>query len=206
MKTLLRSLFLLLVLAIACLALGAIWLRNTGLSARHAPGPFETAAARRARRFAIPRSAKELRNPLQPTPEAWTEGRKHFADHCAVCHANDGSGNAELGRNLYPQAPDMRLPDTQNLTDGELYYIIQNGVRFTGMPAWGEAGPHDHQSWSLVLFIRHLPKLTPEELKDMEHYNPKSEADRREEREEEEFLNAPPEPAGSARPRKGEKR
>jgi len=63
------------------------------------------------------------------------EAKAHFADHCAICHANNGSGNTEIGRNLYPKAPDMRLPQTLNLTDGELYYTIHNGIRLTGMPA-----------------------------------------------------------------------
>ncbi len=44
-----------------------------------------------------------------------------------------------MGRNMYPPAPDMRLAETQQMTDGELFYIIQNGVRLTGMPAWGSA-------------------------------------------------------------------
>ena len=61
------------------------------------------------------------------------------ADHCATCQANGGSGQTEIGQNLYPKAPDMRLPRTQNLRDGEIYYIINNGVRLTGMPAWGES-------------------------------------------------------------------
>lgn len=67
----------------------------------------------------------------------------------------------------------MRLPATQSLSDGELYYIIRNGVPLTGMPAWGE--PHlnqDDESWQLALFIRHLSHLTAEEIKAMESYNP----------------------------------
>ena len=71
------------------------------------------------------------------TEEAIAEGRAHFADHCASCHANDGSGDTEMGRGLYPRAPDMRLAATQNLEDHELFYIIENGIRLTGMPAWG---------------------------------------------------------------------
>jgi hypothetical protein len=81
-----------------------------------------------------------------------------------VCHAPDGSGQTEVGRNLYPKVPDLRLPLTQNLTDGQLRYIIRNGVRLTGMPGW--ARPHDEQSddsWKLVLFIRNLRQLTSEE-------------------------------------------
>jgi mono/diheme cytochrome c family protein len=61
---------------------------------------------------------------------------EHFADHCASCHANDGSGDTELGRNLWPKAPDMRAAPTQRLTDASCFYIIEHGVRFTGMPAW----------------------------------------------------------------------
>src|SRR5207247_5909710 len=54
------------------------------------------------------------------------------------CHANDGSGQTEMGQHLYPRVPDMRLARTQELTDGELFAIIEDGVRFTGMPAWGD--------------------------------------------------------------------
>ena len=65
---------------------------------------------------------------------------------------------------MYPPAPDMREADTQNMTDGELFYIVQNGIRLTGMPVWGSGSDHDAEdSWKLVRFIRHLPKLTVEE-------------------------------------------
>src|SRR5260370_37409386 len=80
----------------------------------------------------------------------------------------------------------MRLAGTQQVTDGELYYISRNGVPLTGMPAWGEPDtPQDDDSWQLVLFIRHLAKLTAEEINDMEHYNPVGEMEREEEREHE---------------------
>ena len=55
------------------------------------------------------------------------------------------------------RAPDMRQRETQSLTDGELFYIIQNGVRLTGMPGWGGGSSHDElDSWKLVRFVRHL--------------------------------------------------
>jgi mono/diheme cytochrome c family protein len=119
------------------------------------------------------------------------QGRNHWADHCATCHANNGSGETEMGRNLYPKAPDMRHPETQSLSDGELYYIIRNGVRMTGMPAWGkpEDGDSDHETWMLVSFIRPLPQLSAEEETAMEKFNPKSAAEREEEEQEEDFLN-----------------
>jgi hypothetical protein len=82
----------------------------------------------------------------------------------------------------------MRQPQTQNMTDGEIYYTIHNGIRLSGMPAWGETDKDD-DSWKLVVFIRHLPQLIPEEEKEMERLNPKTPAERSEEEEEEQFLN-----------------
>ncbi|HYL10340.1 MAG TPA: c-type cytochrome [Candidatus Acidoferrales bacterium] len=203
MKTLRRLIVFGLIAIVAAVAAAAIWLKSTGLSARPAPGALEIALSRRARHFAIPEKARALQNPMTASPELLTEGRRHFADHCAGCHSNDGSGRTEMGEKLYPRAPDMRLPQTQQLTDGELYYIIQNGVRLTGMPAWGEGTPDDHQSWHVVLFIRHLPQLTPAELADMERYNPRSPAEQLEGQQEEEFLNAPPEKTKAPAPKRG---
>lgn len=138
-----------------------------GFSAREKPSRLEAFLARHARKIATPSGAKELRNPYQPTPETLAEARSHFSEHCALCHGNDGRGDTIIGRNLYPRAPDMRDHETQELTDGELFYVISNGVRFTGMPAWGvEDSPEE--IWKLVVFIRHLPQLTPEELKAMQ--------------------------------------
>jgi hypothetical protein len=92
-----------------------------------------------------------------------------------MCHGNDGSGNTHVGQNLYPRVPDMRLAATQDLTDGELYYIIDNGVKMSGMPAWGGDPEHGPEAnWHLVQFIRHLPKLTPAEEAHMRDLNPKA--------------------------------
>jgi hypothetical protein len=93
-----------------------------------------------------------------------------------------------MDRIFIRNTPDMRQAETQNLTDGEIYYIIHNGIRLTGMPAWGDPGKDD-DSWKLVLFIRHLPRMTPQEMKEMEQFNPKSTPDRSEEEDEQRFLN-----------------
>ncbi len=123
------------------------------------------------------------------SPDVWAQARAHFADHCATCHANDGSGRTEIGQSLYPKAPDMRLPDTQRLTDGELYWIIANGVRLTGMPAWGDGGPNDVETWKLVHFVRHLSELTTEQISEMKGLNPKTPEEIKEEQEDLQFLN-----------------
>ncbi len=176
------------VLALLAIA-GMTYVVRTGLSARESPGALETRLARTVRAFAIPAAAKRTANPVPPTDEVLAEGMGHYADHCASCNANDGGGDREMGRGLFPKAPDMRLPSTQRLTDGELFYIIQNGVRFTGMPGWSAGtGTGDTSTWHLVHFIRHLPTLSPEELARMESMNPRSLEDVRQEIEEERFL------------------
>lgn len=167
-----------------------------GFSAHDEPSALEAFAARLARRLAVPAHDRDLANSYPASPENIREGLEHFADHCALCHANDGSGDTPFGRGLYPKPPDMRQPLTQSKTDGEIYYTIQHGIRLSGMPAFGEKNrPDDESSWKLVLFIRHLPRLTPEELKVMEHWNPKSLADRAEEEAEERFLRGEDLPA-----------
>ena len=123
----------------SCLAVVAAG-QLKGLSTRDAPSAAERLLARAVRRMAIPRDGRAAVNPVPFSQEAWAESRAHFADHCASCHANDGSGQTEIGQRLYPKAPDMRLPATQELTDGEIYWIIENGIRLTGMPAWGPGG------------------------------------------------------------------
>src|SRR6185295_13745805 len=152
-----------------------------GLSARSQPSAVERVLALMVRRWAIPRGAANAVNPVPFSAETWAEARAHFADHCASCHANDGSGRTTIGQNLYPKTPDMRLPPTQQLTDGELYWTIANGVRLTGMPAFG-SGANDTDTWKLVHFIRRLNELSAEQLKDMEGMNPRSPAEIEEER------------------------
>jgi mono/diheme cytochrome c family protein len=149
-----------------------------GTSARDEPSRLETVVARRLRQWAIPAHARHARNPVRASEDVVAEARSHFADHCAICHANDGSGRSEFGPGLYPKPPDLRQSPTQSMSDGELCYIIHNGIRFTGMPAFGSGPPEqDVDSWKLVHFIRHLPAITQAELEEMERLNPKSPAE-----------------------------
>jgi mono/diheme cytochrome c family protein len=179
------------VLLLVIVVIGATlaYVRSRGFSAKDEPGILEAFLARRLRLLAIPGSASGAVNPTTDNPEALTEAMEHFADHCASCHGNDGGGQTAIGKGMYPKPPDMRLAATQNLTDGELYYIVQNGVRFTGMPAFGASdNARDEASWKLVRFIRHLPQLTAEELARMKDLNPKTPGDLKEEEEIKKFL------------------
>jgi mono/diheme cytochrome c family protein len=187
-----RKRTLLLSIAVACIAAAAAfgWMTiRRGFSARDNPSGIETIIATTARQLAVPSQYRQLRNPLSASPDLHA-GMEHFADHCATCHANDGSGNTLFGKGFYPKPPDMRQKETQNKSDGELYYTIENGIRLSGMPAFGEehAKAGDMETWNLVLFIRHLPNQTVEELQQMEQLNPKTEKERQEEDEEQNFL------------------
>lgn len=160
-----------------------------GISTRTQPGKIEVLLATTLRRAAIPAHERDAKNPVQATPDVLREGMAHWADHCASCHGNNGNGETMYGKTMYPRPPDMRLARTQELSDGELYYTIKNGVRLSGMPAFGEPGDDDLDSWKLVAFIRHLPKLTAQEELQMEQLNPKTPEELQEEREEQQFLN-----------------
>jgi mono/diheme cytochrome c family protein len=157
-------------LGVFLLAIGTLywWIHSHGFSAREKPSGIEAFLARNARRLATPASARGMSNPVSRTELSIAEARDHFADHCAICHGNDGSGKTQINAGLYPPAPDMREEHTQRLSDGELFYIIRNGIRFTGMPGWGG---EDEENWKLVLFIRHLPKLSDKELELMKEIN-----------------------------------
>jgi mono/diheme cytochrome c family protein len=187
-----RKRTLLLSITVACVAAAAAlgWLTiRRGFSARDNPSAIETLIATTARQLAVPSQYRQLRNPLSSSSDLHA-GMEHFAGHCAACHGNDGGGDTLFAKGLYPKPPDMRQKETQNKSDGELYYTIENGIRLSGMPAFGEehANAGDMETWNLVLFIRHLPNQTAEELQQMEQLNPKTEKERQEEDEEQNFL------------------
>jgi mono/diheme cytochrome c family protein len=182
----------LLVLAAGLAIAAGVSILHNGLSARATPTAVEAMFARNVRHLAIPANARDEHNPIAASDETLTQARAHFADHCATCHGNDGGGNTMYGKGLYPKPPDLRATETQKLSDGELFWIIENGVRFTGMPAFGGGHGSQDDSWKLVLFIRHLPQLAMEERVEMERENPKGPQDREEDQEEQDFLRGQP--------------
>jgi predicted CXXCH cytochrome family protein len=137
---------------------------HRGFRAINQPSRIETVVAHTARNLSIPSAARSEKNPLEATQQSLQDGRDAFMARCQTCHGHDGSGLTPVGQSLYPRVPDLRSSQTQNLTDGAIHYIIENGVELTGMPAWHN--PHQAQgddSWNLVLFIRSLGPLTPQQ-------------------------------------------
>ncbi len=160
-----------------------------GFSAHDEPTRVEVVVARAVRHWAVPGELRDRKNPIPLTRDVLAEGRAHFADHCAGCHGNDGKGTSAMGAHMYPRTPDMTLAATQSLSDGELFSIIENGVRLTGMPGFGNGTAESAAgSWRLVHFVRHLRQLTPAEIAEMERLNPKSPDEWKQLQQEEEFL------------------
>jgi mono/diheme cytochrome c family protein len=122
----------LVLLAVGALGVGAYMMHHMmerGFSTRTEPMQMEKTLATTIRRRAIPSRYKTMKNPVVATPEVIHQGMAHWADHCAACHANNSSGDTMYGKTMYPRPPDMRQKDTQEMSDGELYYTIKNGVR-----------------------------------------------------------------------------
>jgi mono/diheme cytochrome c family protein len=186
-------------IAVLAIIVVCVTTMQSGVSARSQPTRVEATIARMARHFASPSAMRAARNAVPLTPAVLAQGRAHWADHCAACHGNDGKGTSGIGALMYPKTPDMTLAGTQALSDGELFAIIENGVRLTGMPAFGDGSAQSaRETWPLVHFIRHLPKLTAEEIEEMEKLNPKTAEEWQQLQQESAFLSggdtAPPPP------------
>jgi mono/diheme cytochrome c family protein len=151
-------------LAIVAVVAAFVVVRRGGLSASEEPGRLERSVAGRLVRLAIPADADRQQSPLGGQAEVWREAREHYLDHCAVCHGRDAKGQTDIGGNMYPKVPDLTSTEVQRRSDGALFYIIQNGIRWTGMPAWKkEHSPED--TWKLVAFIRKAPTLVEADMK-----------------------------------------
>src|SRR2546425_8426726 len=123
-----------------------------GCTAKKQPSKLETTLANMAKDVVIPIEATNLKNPLPASEEVIAQGQQAYMQSCALCHGADGHGRTELGRGMYPPAMDLTSPHVQNWTDAELFWIIQNGVRLTGMPSWASeerrVGKECRSRWS----------------------------------------------------------
>lgn len=128
-----------------------------GCTAGRQPSQNETSLANAAKDVAIPLQAGKMKNPLSETDEVLSQGQEVFLGSCAQCHGADARGDTEIGRNMDPPAMDLTSAHVQHWTDAELFWIIQNGVRLTGMPSW-KSSISGNDTWKLALFIHHLPR------------------------------------------------
>ena len=185
-----RSLWATALVVLSAVAL-LVFLHGHGISADRPSSVAEERAAVAAWRFLVPVDVKHATNPVAVSAAVMDEALAHWADHCAVCHGSDGRGATKLSRHMYPPVPDMGASRTQSLTDGELLYAIESGIPWTGMPAW-RTGTEEgtRESWALVHFIRHVPRLTPDEISRIDALMPKSPAALKLEQDIQDFLRS----------------
>jgi mono/diheme cytochrome c family protein len=129
-----------------------------GCTADKSPSQGETSLANAAKDVTIPLEAGKMKNPLPETDEVVSQGQEVFLGSCAQCHGADAHGDTNVGHNMNPPAMDLSSPHVQHWSDAELFWIIQNGVRLTGMPSW-KSSISDNDTWKLAHFIHNLPRL-----------------------------------------------
>jgi len=139
---------------------GALVLLTSGCPASKKPSKLETTLANVAKDVVIPFEAQNLKNPAPATDENIQAGQQTYLQQCALCHASDGRAETKLGLAMYPPAMDLHSPHVQRWTDAELFWITQNGVRLTGMPAFRQS-LSENQIWQVALLLANADKLPP---------------------------------------------
>src|SRR5262249_33153927 len=131
-------------------------LLTSACTANKKPSRVEQALANMAKDVVIPIQAEDLKNPLNPHDStAVRDGQQIYGQACALCHGATGRADSEMGQSMYPPAMDLTSPHAASWSDADLFWIIQNGIRFTGMPAWkGQISEPD--TWKVILFLRTL--------------------------------------------------
>jgi|ERR1700674_2017387 mono/diheme cytochrome c family protein len=151
-----RHVFLLLIGAVAFAVLALVFISRLDPSALREPGWLEQHFGPRLKRYLIARRSREgIPSPPtdMETSMSISEGRSLYGQKCAMCHGTDGRKPADTGRLMYPQSPDLQSPAVQGYSDRELFWIIKNGIRFSGMPGIGKIEIDEH-IWNLVDYIR----------------------------------------------------
>jgi mono/diheme cytochrome c family protein len=155
MKTAFIVLLVLLVAAAMLLA------ARFNLSAMPDPGRFEARVMTLGKHWSVARAVREhpVAEPASD-PSSLDSGGMTFNGDCAFCHGQDGKTPSDVGEAMYPRVPSLASAEVQRYSDAELFWIIKNGNRFTGMGAFGKS-LGDNQIWDLVRYIRSLRDAVP---------------------------------------------
>jgi mono/diheme cytochrome c family protein len=140
-------------------------------SARQEPGLLEKLTAGYAVEKSVAKRAPDSKNPLSINAEVLNSGMSHYRANCVICHGAPGVKPGELAAGLNPPAPDLADSHLQEeWTDGDLFWIVSNGIRMTGMPAFGPTH-NDQEVWKIVAFVRRLPQLSGEERQYLQQHS-----------------------------------
>jgi mono/diheme cytochrome c family protein len=142
-------------LAVVVVLVVLLVLANSMSMAAGPPGGFESNLITRMKYSRI--GGKNDASPLPDTPATVKEGAEHFQHHCEVCHGLDGQNTGvPFADKSSPPVADLASPRVQHYTDGQLKWIIDRGIRFSGMPGW-KGILDDNEGWAIVRYLRHLP-------------------------------------------------
>lgn len=165
MRTLITILATVVVLMLLAAGAGALYVRSgafdVAATAEH--GPLTGALLRAVRRHAVAQGARgvEARIPEPPAGNALVAAALAYEDMCAACHTPPGRNATVLARGLNPEPPDL-VRAAERRAPEQLFWVTKNGIRMTGMPAWG-ATHTDEDLWQIVAFVRSLPTMSGEE-------------------------------------------
>jgi mono/diheme cytochrome c family protein len=135
-----------------------VGLTQIRLDALQEPGHVETFLATLVKHLLVRRSSRQGIPPAPANLQASIEeGDKLYATDCSMCHGPDGHTPTDSGRWMYPRASDLTSPAVQRYSNAELFWIVKNGVRLSGMPAFGRVESDEH-IWNLVHYLRTLPR------------------------------------------------
>jgi mono/diheme cytochrome c family protein len=158
MKRWILVVFIALALGVAVVIVGLTQIR---LDALQEPGHLETFLATLVKHLLVRRDSLKGIPPAPRNLQASIEeGDKVYATDCSMCHGSDGRTPTDSGRWMYPRAADLTSPEVQQYRDRELFWILKNGIRLSGMPAFGRVESDEH-IWNLVHYLRTLPRNAP---------------------------------------------
>ena len=157
------------IIALALVALAIVGFTQIRLDALQEPGHLETFFATQAKHLLIRWSSREGIPPAPTNLHASVaEGDKVYATDCSMCHGSDGHSPTDTGRWMYPRASDLTSREVQTYSDRELFWIVKNGIRLSGMPAFGQVESDEH-IWNLVNYLRTLRESDHRESEDNTH-------------------------------------
>lgn len=121
---------------------------------------FESKVAMPALDASVDKRAPDAHNPVQPTDANLIAGMKIYQSSCAGCHGDVQHAHSGFGDAFYPRAPQF-VEDAPDMPENQNFYIIQHGVRLSGMPAWKGVLKED-EIWQVTTFLSHMDKLPPQ--------------------------------------------
>lgn len=147
-----------------------IFVSSTGMfnmNATEKPSTVEEIIGKTAWEKSLHRRAPQATNPFQNDSTALDSGMDHFKENCLPCHGIPGVEPSEIAKGLNPHAPELKHRGLEEWSDGELFYLVKNGIRMTGMPALGPTHT-DQEIWTIVYFLRHIENLSADQKRELQ--------------------------------------